>query len=65
MAFNSTLRYIDDVLFVNNSYFHSYYVNSIYPSEPEIKDTTDSGTSASYQDFLLEKDVKRDDFIGM
>ena len=38
MAFNSTLRYIDDVLAINNDRFHSY-VDSIYPIELEIKDT--------------------------
>lgn len=51
VAFNATLRYVDDVLSVNNSYLSSY-VNSIYPSEHEIKDNTDSGTSASYFDFI-------------
>lgn len=49
-------RYIDDVLSINNCYFHSYF-NSMYPSELEIKVTTHSETSVSYLDFLLEKDV--------
>jgi hypothetical protein len=52
VAFSSTSRYIDDVLSINNDKFHSY-VNSIYPSELEIKDTTESSTSASYLDVLL------------
>jgi hypothetical protein len=52
VAFNSTFRYIDDVLSINNDQFHSY-VDSIYPSELEIKDTTESSTSASYLDILL------------
>lgn len=56
VAFNSTFRYIDDVLFINNCYFHSY-VNSIYPNELEIKDTTYSETTVSYLAILLEKDV--------
>jgi hypothetical protein len=30
VAFNSTFRYIDDDLFINNSQFHSY-VDLIYP----------------------------------
>lgn len=70
VAFNSTFRYTDDVWSINN-YFHSY-VNSIYSSELEIKDTTDSEISVSYLDVLVEKDVngnlttklydKRDDF---
>jgi hypothetical protein len=40
VAFNSTFRYIDDVLSINNNQFHSY-VYSIYPNELEIKDTTE------------------------
>ena len=71
VAFNSTFRYIDDVLSINNDQFNSY-VDSIYPSELEIKDTTESSTSASYLDVLLNIDAdgklttqlydKRDDF---
>jgi hypothetical protein len=38
VAFNSTIRYIDYALSINNDQFHSY-VDSIYPSELEIKDT--------------------------
>jgi hypothetical protein len=49
---NSTFRYIDDVLSINNDQFHSY-VDSIYPNELEIKDATKSSTSASYLDVLL------------
>jgi hypothetical protein len=69
--FNSTFRYIDEVLSINNDQFHSY-VDSINPSELEIKDTTESSTSASYLDVLLNIDAdgklttqlydKRDDF---
>lgn len=32
----STFRYIDDVLLINNCYFYTH-VDSIYPSELEIK----------------------------
>jgi hypothetical protein len=49
VAFNSTFRYIDDVLSINNNQFQ-LYVNSIYPNELEIKDTTESSTSAPYID---------------
>ncbi len=56
LAFNSTFRYIDDLLSINNDNFHSY-VDTIYPGELEIKDTTESDTSASYLDILLEKDT--------
>jgi hypothetical protein len=71
VAFNSTFRYIDDVISINNDQFHSY-VNYIYPSESEIKYNTESFTSASYLDVLLNIDAdgklttklydKRDDF---
>jgi hypothetical protein len=47
VAFNLTFRYIDDVLPIKNNYFHSY-VDSIYPNELGIKDTTEWSTSASY-----------------
>jgi hypothetical protein len=58
VAFKSTFRYIDDALHVsiNNDQFHSY-VDSIYPGELEIKDTTESSTSASYLDVLLKVDA--------
>jgi hypothetical protein len=56
VAFNSTFRYIDDVLSINNHQFHSY-VDSTYPNELEIKDTTECSTSASYLDVLLKLDT--------
>jgi hypothetical protein len=40
VVFNTTFRYIDDVLSINNNQIHSY-VDSIYPCELEIKDTTE------------------------
>jgi hypothetical protein len=57
VAFNSAFRYIEDVLAINNDQFYSY-VDSIYPSELEIKDSTESSTSASYLDVLLNIDVE-------
>jgi hypothetical protein len=53
VAFNSTFRYINDVLSINKNHSHSY-VDSIYPNELEIKDTTECSTSASYLDVLLK-----------
>ena len=50
--FNFTNRYIDDVLSINNPHFDNY-LGQIYPTELEIKDTTESNTSASYLDLLL------------
>ena len=50
--FNFTYRYIDDVLSINNPDFENY-LGQMYPPELEIKDTTESNTSASYFDLLL------------
>ena len=50
--FNFTYRYIDDVLSINNHDFENY-LGQMYPPELEIKDTTESNTSASYSDLLL------------
>ena len=58
-SFNFTLRYIDDVLSLNNNKIGDY-IDSIYPVELEIKDTTESNTRASYLDLLLEHDKNHD-----
>ena len=50
--FNFTYRYIDDVLSINNPEFENY-LDQMYPVELEIKDTTESNTSASYLDLLM------------
>ena len=50
--FNFTYRYIDDVLSINSPDFENY-LGQMYPAELEIKDTTESNTSASYLDLLL------------
>ena len=50
--FNLTYRYIDDVLSINNPEFENY-LGQMYPAELEIKDSTESTTSASYLDLLL------------
>jgi hypothetical protein len=49
-SFNYTL---DDFLLLNNSRFVDF-VDRIYSIEFEIKDTTDSDSSASYLDLHLE-----------
>jgi hypothetical protein len=49
------VRYIDDVLSLNNSRFGDF-VDRIYPIELKIKDTTDTDKSASYLDLHLEID---------
>ena len=50
--FNFTYRNIDDVLPINNPDFENY-LGQMYPAELEIKNTTESNTSASYLDLLL------------
>ena len=70
-AFNFTCRYIDDVLYINNSRF-AEFLPLIYPPELEVKETTDTASSASFLDLYLEFDDsgqlstkiydKRDDF---
>jgi hypothetical protein len=54
-SFNFKFRYIDDVLSLNNSKFADF-VDRIYPTELEIKDTTDTDRSASYLDLHLDID---------
>ena len=55
-AFNFTYRYFDDVLSINNSRFAEFRP-LIYPPELEVKETTDTASSASFLDlFELEFD---------
>jgi hypothetical protein len=54
-SFNFTFHYIDNVVSLNNSRFGDI-ADRIYPIELEIKDTTDTDTSASYLDLHLEID---------
>ena len=44
--FTYMCRYIEDVLSINNQDFENY-LGQMYPAELEIKDTTESNTSAS------------------
>ena len=70
-SFNSTCRYIDDILSLTNCR-HANYVDRIYPNELNIKDTIDTDRSASYLDLHFEFETngwwrtklydKRDDF---
>ena len=52
MKFNGTMRYIDDLLTLNNSTFASK-IQDIYPPELDIKKTTESPTTVSYLDILI------------
>ena len=54
-TFNFTIRYIDDVLSLNNSRFGGF-VDRIYPIDLEIKDITYTDISAAYLDLHLEID---------
>ena len=55
MKFNRTMRYIDDLLMLNNSSFASK-IPDIYPPELDLKKTTESPTTVSYQDILITID---------
>ena len=54
-ALHFTYRYIDDVLSINNSRF-AEFLPLIYPPELEVKETTDTASSASFLDVCLEFD---------
>jgi hypothetical protein len=54
-AFNFTYRYIDDVLSINISRF-AEFLPLIYPPELEVKETTDTASSASFWNLYLEFD---------
>ena len=54
-AFNFTHRYIDDVLSINISRF-AEFLPLIYLPELEVKETTDTTSSASFVDLHLEFD---------
>ena len=69
-AFNSTSRYLDDILNINNIYFDNM-VSQIYPSELKLNKTDTSDTEAAFlalhlsisNDIVSTKiNDKRDDF---
>ena len=51
-AFNSTSRYLDDLLNIDNNFFDSM-VNHIYPSELQLNKANVSDTEASVLDLHL------------
>ena len=51
-AFNSTLRFLDDLLNIDNNFFDSI-VNHIYPSELPLNKTNESDYEASFLDLHL------------
>ena len=46
-AFNTTSRYMDDILNINNVYFDNM-VSQIYPSELRLNKTNTSDTEAAF-----------------
>ena len=56
--FNNTMRYIDDLLTLNNATFHSV-IADIYPSELQLKKTTECGTQLSYLDILITIEIQQ------
>ena len=69
-AFNTTSRYLDDILNINNVYFDNM-ANQIYPSELQLNKANASDTEAAFLDLHLSisNDIvstkiydKRDDF---
>ena len=51
-AFNSTSRYLDDLLNINNNFFDSM-VNRIYPSELQLNKANVSDAETSFLDLHL------------
>ena len=70
-AFNTTFRYLDDILNINNVYFDKM-ASQIYPSELQLNKANTSDTEAAFLDLNLSisNDIvstkiydKRDDFV--
>ena len=52
-AFNTPSRYLDDILNINNVYFHNS-VSQIYPSELQLNKANTSDTLAAFFDFICQ-----------
>ena len=52
---NNTMRYIDDLLTLNNPAFDNA-IDDIYPPELQLKKTTECPTTLSYLDILITID---------
>ena len=48
-AFNTTSRYLDDILNINNVYFYNM-VSQIYPSDLQLNKANTSETEAAFLD---------------
>ena len=51
-AFDSTSRYLDDLLYIDNAYFEGM-VNQIYPPELRLNNANTSDTEAPFLDLYL------------
>ena len=52
-AFNTTSRYVDDILNINNVYFNNM-VSQIYPSEPQLNKANASDNEAAFLDIICQ-----------
>ena len=53
-AFNTTPRYLDDILNINNVYFDNM-LSQIYPSELQLNKANTSDTEAAFLDLHLSR----------
>ena len=53
VQFSNTFRYIEDLFSVNSEHF-GHYINAIYPSELELKDTTLTSNEVCYLDTRIK-----------
>ena len=51
-AFNSTSRYLDDLLDIDNIYFE-HMVDRVYPAELQLSKANSSDTEAPFLDLIL------------
>ena len=51
-AFNSTFRYLDDLLYIDNPYFEQM-VGQIFPTELQLKKANSSDTESPFLDLNL------------
>ena len=56
-AFNTTSRYLDDILNINNVYFDNM-ISQIYPSELQLNKANTSDTEAAF--FYLNLSISND-----
>ena len=52
------MRYIDDLLTLNNATFHSA-ITDIYPHDLQLKKTTECETQLSYLDILVTTENRK------